>query len=471
MEESFYHIIEQCIRNTNFLLNECFSRFSASTRYAIEQNIEKKTDKIFSVCRASALCALEGQREELLHGSVVEQNPTQHRNMPQIVTSSKIIKHARAPSLGHFARIHKCAHNIHHHTLCNGRIKFPHKLTPPTQRQLHNGHKARRAQADKKSDTRPGHIGPIKRRIPRHHDAGDAQDRREDHVQPPTHGLAVKGRVLGRHDTRGDEEGDAGIIDAGKGGNEVDVGDGVHGVPDGAADEALAGGEEEDGGDEDVGFGGEVKVYGGGIEVERYGKDEEEAEGVGPDVDELVGEGKGAADAAGRGLAKAVAAEDMGVDAPWHGEIFIANQSVLLGPQHSLLNRFLQPFGGMLGPAQAILHDPSRQLGRIIDDGLQAALAELVCARFKVREHLVEQLDGYAGFVDGAVGGGESGGVAGLEGLDHDVGAAAAFAEEFGGGLGAAGADGLEGLVGAGEGGVEGEVGVGLEVCEASLEL
>lgn len=52
LEESFYYIIEQCIRNTNFFLNECSSRFSASTRYAIELNPktkQKTKDKIFSM--------------------------------------------------------------------------------------------------------------------------------------------------------------------------------------------------------------------------------------------------------------------------------------------------------------------------------------------------------------------------------------------------------------------------------------
>lgn len=431
----------------------------------------RKRHEIFSVRRASALGALEGQREELLHSSVVEQNASQHRNMPQVMTPPKVIKHARAPPLGHFARIHKRAHNIHQHALGNGRVKLPHKLTAPAQRELHNGHKARRAEANEKSDARPGHVGPVEGRVPRHYDAGDAQHGREDHVQPAAHGLAVKGRVLGRHDAGGDEEGDARVIDAGKGGDEVDVGDGVHGVPDGAADETLAGGKEEDGRDEDVGFGGEVEVDGGGVKVKRDGEDEEEAEGVGPDVDELVGQTESASDAPGRGLAETVAAQDMGVDAPRHRQVLVANQSVLLGPQHGLLNGFLQTLRGLLGPAQAILHDPARQLGRVVDDGLQAALAELVCARLKVREHLVQQLDGDAGLVDGAVGGGERRGVAGLKGLDHDVGAAAAFAEELRGGLGAACADGLEGLVGAGEGGVEGEVGVGLEVGEAPLEF
>lgn len=177
--------------------------------------------------------------------------------------------------------------------------------------------------------------------MPGEENATDAEEGGDEHVSPPAHWLAVESRVLGRHDAGCDQEADTSVIDAGKALEKCLMRDGVHGVPDGAADEALARREEEDGGDEYVGFGGSAKVCAGGVEVECEGEHHDEAEKVRPDVDELVVDAYDGAHARPFALREAVAFEDVWVDAPRLGEIVVVNEPVFFGAGEGALNAVL----------------------------------------------------------------------------------------------------------------------------------
>ena len=271
-----------------------------------------------SVKRAAVLGPLEGAREELLHGGVVEKDAAQHGHVPQVVAPTEVIEHAGAPPLWDFASVDKRATQVDQEGLRNGRVKFPDELGAAGEGDLEDGEEAGGAQADVEGDSCPSHILSIKPGVPREDDTPDAEGRSCAHIDPSAYRLAVKRSVLCRHDGGGDEERDARVVNAGEGGDQLHVGNGVHGVPDGAADQALASGKKEDGGDKDVGLGAEREIEARGIEVKGYGEDEQEAQGVRPYVHQLIRYAEGGPHATKLGFGEAIPAEDVRVDTPGH---------------------------------------------------------------------------------------------------------------------------------------------------------
>lgn len=351
----------------------------------------------------------------------MEQNASQHGDVPQIVASAKVVKHAWAPPFGDLAGVDQGADNVDGYAFSDGRVKLPDKVAAAGQGELHDGKKAGRAEPDEEGHARPGHFGAVEGWVPREDDAADAENGREDHVDPAAHGLAVKGGVLGGHDGGGNQQRDARVVDAGKSGDEMDVGDGVHGVPDGAADQALAGGEEEHGGDEDVGGRAQMEVDARGVKVKGHGEHQDKAQGVRPNIDELVGDGKGRPDAVRCGLAEAIPLANVRVHPPRDGQVVVADQAMLLGAEHGALDRLLECLGSVLRAAEALLHDTAGLVQALVQDlaalahhelgsvghVLQAARAELVGAGLDAREHVVQQLDAHTGLVTHVVGRGE----------------------------------------------------------------
>lgn len=228
----------------------------------------------------------------MLHRAVVEQDPPQHSKVPQVMAPADVVKRTGIPLLGHLTRVDDRATEIHRNTLRNRRVEVPRPVSTTRLDQLDNGHEARGREGDIEGDAAPGHVLRVEGRVPGQDDAGDAESRGGDEVNGAGDGLAVEGRVLGRHDGGGDQQRDAGVIDAGEALEQRAVRDTVHGVPEAGADEALAGGEKEDGCDDLVGRGGEGEVHRGGVEVEGDGEDDQEPDGVRPDIDELVGDGE-----------------------------------------------------------------------------------------------------------------------------------------------------------------------------------
>lgn len=232
-------------------------------------------------------------------------------------------------------------------------------------------------------------------------------------------------------------------------------------MPDGAADQALAGGKEEHSGDQDIGGRAQVEVDARGVKVKGHSQDQDEAEGVRPDVDELVGDSKSRPDTVRRGLAEAISLDYVRVHPPGDGQVVVADQAVLFGAEHRSLYRLLKRLGSVLRTPDAFLHDTAGLVQTLVEHlaalahhepggvshVLQAALAKLVGARLDAREHAIQQLDADAGLVAHVVGRGEGVVVPQFEGLDHDVEAAPAFAYDFLRDLGAARSDGLEGVV------------------------
>ena len=204
----------------------------------------------------------------------MKEDPSQHSQMPNIVAPAYEVKRSRPPLLGYPKCINHRSDDIHTYTLGDGRVEVERPLIAPRIVQLQHGREARRRERDIEQHAEPTHVCAIEALAPGENAACSAKDDGEGHVDGAAHGFAVEGGPFGREDGGGDEEGDAGVVDAGEAVEEAFVGDAVHGVPHDAAEEAFAGGGEEAGGDEDVPAGGEGVGLRCGIPVEGDGEDE-----------------------------------------------------------------------------------------------------------------------------------------------------------------------------------------------------
>ena len=246
----------------------------------------------------------------------MEQDPTQHGKMPDIMAAADIIKHTGTPFLRDLHRIHDRADKVDEDRLEDGRVKVKRPRGAAGERELHGGREARQGQGDIECHADGGHVGAVEDGPPGEDRAGDAEDPCQGHVDGAGNGFAVEGDPLRGEDGGSDEERDSRIVDAGEAGEELVVADAVHGVPHRRADEAFGGRGEEGCRDEDVPFRAEWEDWGRGVDVEGDGEYDEEADEVGPNVDGFVRGPKGGFDAFEFGLAEAVATEDVRITAP-----------------------------------------------------------------------------------------------------------------------------------------------------------
>lgn len=245
------------------------------------------------------------------------------------MATADVIEPARTPALGDFPRVEQRAAEVDEDGLGDGGVEVGRLGPAALERQLQYREKPRRGEGDVETHARPVHVGAVEGRVPGEHGAGGAEHEGRAEVGVAAPGLAVEGRVLGGHDAGGDEERDSRVVHAGEALHKRLVRDAGHGVPHGAADEALAGGEEEAAGDEDVELGGGAEGGRAGVEVEGEGEDDEEADGVRPDVDELVGDPEAGFDAVELGLGEAVSACDVRVHSPRFREMLVGDKAML----------------------------------------------------------------------------------------------------------------------------------------------
>ena len=255
-------------------------------------------------------------REKILHGHVMKQDTTENGQMPKVMTTTNVIESTGPPSFGDLSGVDACSQQVNEETLGDGGVEIITPCRPSSEVQLQGRNEATDGEGDVEADPCPTHVRSIEGRMPGDDDTGDAQDGGGDHVDGPTDRLTVEGRVLGRHDGRRDQERDAGVVDAGEPFQERLLGDPVHCVPDRATDETFAGGDEEEGGDDDVGLGAPREVDASRVEVKGQGQDDEQADQVGPDVDHLVVGSPDRTQAVELGFGEAVASYDMWIDPP-----------------------------------------------------------------------------------------------------------------------------------------------------------
>ena len=175
----------------------------------------------------------------------MKENPAQHREMPNIMAPPEIVEPAWQKLLRHSHGIHHRADDVHDNAHGDGRVEIVRPRRAAGDVEFDDGNKTRGAEGDVKRDAGPGFVFAVEVGVPRHYDAAEAEDGGGGHVDPAAGGLAVEGGVLGRHYRGGDQEGYAGVVDAGEAFEQGLVGDAVHCVPHAAADETFAGGDEE----------------------------------------------------------------------------------------------------------------------------------------------------------------------------------------------------------------------------------
>lgn len=64
--------------------------------------------------RALALGSEKCARKQILHRKIVEQDPTKHGKMPDIMASPNIVEEPGTPAFRDLGRIDQCAHHVHH---------------------------------------------------------------------------------------------------------------------------------------------------------------------------------------------------------------------------------------------------------------------------------------------------------------------------------------------------------------------
>ena len=255
----------------------------------------------------------------------MEQDAAENCKVPEVVAAADVIEHARAPPLGDLAGVDESAKEVDKNRLEYGRVMFPHREAAAGVPNLEDGQETAGRKTGVESNSDPGHVLSVEARVPGEDNTADTENSCRDHVDPPANGLAVEGRVFGGDDGSSDEKRDAGVVDTGEHGDQVDIGDAVHGMPDDAAGQALASRKKEDGGDGHVGLRALREVDAGRVEVEGNGQDDDETEGVRPNVDQLVGECESGPDASQLVLGKPIALLDMGIDPPGNRELLVAD--------------------------------------------------------------------------------------------------------------------------------------------------
>ena len=360
------------------------------------QSSSSVTDRIFHIEKsrkhALILRPLERARKHLVHGRVMKQYTAQDGKVPDIMAPAKVIEPAGHELLWHLERVNDGTDHINGHALHDRSIKVVGPRGAAGQVELHEGREARGAQGDVEGDAGPGHVGAVEEGVPGDDGSAQAEDGGGDDVDPAAQRLAVKGRVFGRDDGGGDEEGDARVVDAGETLEECLVGDAVHCVPHAAADEALARSGEEDCGEEDVGVGGEGEVVRGRVEVEGDDEDDDEADGVGPDVDRFVGEVESRGNAVELGLGEAVATEDVRIDSPRGGQVLVTNKPSLPCKLHRVLDTMTQSFLCLSSLLDTLIDDFLGALEplfcsspSLVHDRSESAIAYAVCSSLEVR--------------------------------------------------------------------------------------
>lgn len=120
-------------------------------------------------------------------------------------------------------------------------------------------------------------------------------------------------------------------------------------MPHATANQALAGGEEEDGGKENVCARGLGEIDTGGVEVKGNCQDNHKADSVGPDIHQFVGDIEGGAHAFEFRAGKSVAADDVRIYAPRVGKVFVFDQTMLLRSFDGVFDAFFEVFFGPSG--------------------------------------------------------------------------------------------------------------------------
>lgn len=162
----------------------------------------------------------------------MEENTSQHSDVPDVVRAADVVEKAGAEALGRLAGVQTCTGDINKETLDEWGVEVLCPCDAASVGELAKGKEASECEGDVEQDAQPGHVGAVESWVPGEDDTADAEAGGQAHVCPARDGFAVEGGVLSGHDGCCDEERDAGVVDASEALEKCLMGDGVHGVPD-----------------------------------------------------------------------------------------------------------------------------------------------------------------------------------------------------------------------------------------------
>lgn len=276
-----------------------------------------------------------------MHRIPVEHNPGHHHNMEDVMAPTHPIKAPRHPLLGHLQRIHRRAKQIHRNALHDRRIE---KQRPPDtalNKQLRHWEGTGGAEGEVEDHAPHSHICAVEDGLPGEDNAGDAEDAGDGHVEGSGEGLVVEGGVFGGHDGDGDEEGDAGVVDAGEAFHEGLLADAGEGVPDCGTGQRLSCREEEQPVDNLIRRRVELPDLTRRICPKRECEDQQKPEPMAPDVARFIRNRERAPHTPHLRLCKSVPGQNMRIHPPRHRQLLVANQRASLCRDNRRLDALL----------------------------------------------------------------------------------------------------------------------------------
>lgn len=222
----------------------------------------------------------------------MEENAREHGDMPDIMAGAAVVEETGEPALRNLGGVDAGAQAVDQDALHHGRVEVQTPAYAARVAQLGQRREPGQRHRAVEGHPCPRHVGVIEDRMPGEDDAADTKRQREQDVDPPGGGLAVESRVLRRHDGRGHQKRDSGVVNTGETLHQGLTRNAVHGVPDGTADQTFARCEEKDGGDHDIRFGTDAEIRVKRVKVESDGEHNEEPDQVRPDIEHFVGESK-----------------------------------------------------------------------------------------------------------------------------------------------------------------------------------
>lgn len=326
-----------------------------------------------------------GLAEHFLHGEIVRDDAAEHRNVPDVMACTQVVEFTWQPPLGYACSVDDGTDEVDGHGGKGRCVEGRGVFEPVVEDELAEWEERGQREGYVEGHADPGEVVAVEGWVPGQINAAERQHSREGHVGPATRRFAIEGRVFESQNRCAYQQRNAGVIDAGVALQEGLVRYAVHGVHDARAQQALAGSEEEDGGDDNVGSGAGVEVDVMGVEIEGEAEHDHEADEVGPDICRFVVYATDTLDACPVPVVEAVAGKDVLVCLPRRGQVFVADQTVLLcageGAVHSKVNLELDGLAGTMGFVKAGINDTTGA-NELLVYGFDAGVSEGVCASF-----------------------------------------------------------------------------------------
>lgn len=293
----------------------------------------------------------EALSEKVIGGDVVTPDPSNDKDMPELMTVAEVIEPSGEPTFGKLLDEKVYAGDVGKDGEGKGVEEVEGRDQTTGETGVEDGEDTSGAHEEEDGDTDTTVLTFVEPREPREDGTDEAHDSGGKHVGIPGTIHAVETVVLGDKEGGGDEEGDTHVIEGGgalHGGEMGVTGESV--VHDGAEEALCDGGEEDkkDGVIEEGSIEGGEEVT---MMVDGKAEEEESADEVSPYVSCLIMDLEDGVKALGIGGEEAVSCEDVLILLPLDGELLKVQESATTG-LHGLKIELTGTFGGVSAHSQ-----------------------------------------------------------------------------------------------------------------------